>query len=312
MTQQVQQPADPHRKRRNLLALWFALGVITLGAIVIAVRATVERDRAYTELDSAIAQLEQIQSNSARYQADRELMVRLLAMLAEQSLDSNTLREALPDEDTRNALMKFIDDHTQRLRGTSVLSAALKETESALRSTARAFEEQSAFAQETLHSQSDSLHRLASEIQLLRHALDSTSAQLASRMQSYQKLTFTKNGARVTYIGDVRDGMANGFGTGLWSTGGTYEGQWHNNMRHGHGIYVWADGERYEGSFMFGKRSGYGVYTFKNGERYFGEWLDDKRHGKGVHLRANGDTVVVGTWVADRFKERQRAPLHAD
>jgi hypothetical protein len=312
MTQQPQQTTDPHRQQRRLLAVCFAFGIITLGAIVIAVRATVERDRVYTELDSTTVHLQQIRSQSARCQADRESMVRLLTMLAEQSLDSTTLRDVLPDEHTRNALMTFIDDHTQRLRGTSILSATLKETESALRSTARAFAEQSAFAQQTLHSQSDSLLRLASEIQLLRHALDSTSAQLASRMQPYQKLTFTKNGARVTYIGDVLDGMANGFGTGLWNTGGVYEGQWYNNMRHGQGIYVWADGERYEGSFINGKRSGYGVYTFKNGERYLGEWLDDKRHGKGVHLRANGDTVVVGTWVADRFKERQRAPLHAD
>jgi len=113
------------------------------------------------------------------------------------------------------------------------------------------------------------------------------------------RFTSTKN-STVTYIGDLRNGKANGNGFGLWNTGSSYEGSWQNNLRHGEGVFLWADGEKYEGDYANDQRQGFGVYIAKAG-KYEGQWLNDMRHGEGRLFEANGKLKVHGIWDKDKL-----------
>lgn len=98
------------------------------------------------------------------------------------------------------------------------------------------------------------------------------------------------------YIGEVKDGVANGKGTcynpeGAISRKGTFK----NGELDGYGeIYV--DGEKiYDGHFVNGERSGKGAQYAMGILQYEGDFLHDMRHGKGTqwwpldHSRYEGD-----------------------
>ncbi|MGF1637647.1 MAG: hypothetical protein ACFCUU_11290 [Cyclobacteriaceae bacterium] len=112
------------------------------------------------------------------------------------------------------------------------------------------------------------------------------------------------NGNTVHYIGDLSNNLADGYGIGIWETGGVYKGEWKNNMRHGKGRYEWADGEWYEGDYMNDQRHGFGIYYFKNGEKYHGEWKANKRHGKGKIFNRNEELLYEGYWENDSYTSK--------
>lgn len=110
-------------------------------------------------------------------------------------------------------------------------------------------------------------------------------------------------GSEVYYVGQVRNGKANGMGVALLSTGSRYEGGWQNNMRHGDGKFYWTDGQRYEGSYAKDKREGEGTYYWPNGDRYEGQWKDDHRNGNGTFYDKDGKMVASGLWKNDKLTE---------
>ncbi len=115
-------------------------------------------------------------------------------------------------------------------------------------------------------------------------------------------ITFkNRKGLVVEYFGLTKDGKANGYGIGMYETGGVYKGEWKDNSRHGKGKYTWVNGDSYEGQFNQGIRQGYGVYTFKSGERYEGDWENDLRNGKGVYYSSTGKIILQGTWEKDKL-----------
>jgi hypothetical protein len=109
------------------------------------------------------------------------------------------------------------------------------------------------------------------------------------------------NNSKVTYVGESRDGQAEGIGYALWSTGSAYEGQWHANRRHGEGRHWYPDGARYEGTYQSDKREGYGTYFYRNGQRWEGPWQENLRHGEGILYEADGRVRVRGIWERDRL-----------
>lgn len=136
-----------------------------------------------------------------------------------------------------------------------------------------------------------------------RMTIDSLQVLIAKQKNEQRILEFVnEKGNRVYYLGEQRNGTAQGKGVGLWETGGMYKGQWRNNLRHGEGSYTWADGERYEGSFNAGMREGQGTYYFKNGEKYVGSWKADKRHGEGTIFDKKGKVNMQGIWDNDELK----------
>lgn len=77
-----------------------------------------------------------------------------------------------------------------------------------------------------------------------------------------------------TYIGDCKNGLANGKGTAQ----GT---------------------DFYEGQFVKGLPSGEGIYKWSNGSYYEGQWKDGLREGKGKMVLK--DSVIVGYWKNDKY-----------
>jgi len=113
----------------------------------------------------------------------------------------------------------------------------------------------------------------------------------------------SKKGNQMHYVGQVKNGQANGFGIALLDTGSRYEGQWKNNQREGEGTFYWPDGEYYIGAYSNDKRSGFGTYYWPNGEKYAGEWKEDKRSGSGQFFGSDGDVVAGGEWNDDELIE---------
>jgi hypothetical protein len=145
---------------------------------------------------------------------------------------------------------------------------------------------------------SDSIQSLNAKLISVTTMLNKAKLELEnSRKDSF---TFkTPKGYTVRYLGQVKNGKANGNGVGLWDSGSFYEGEWSSNMRHGKGTFEWADGEKYEGNYLNDQRSGFGKYYWKNGERYEGEWLNDQRNGQGTIYDKKGNVKVAGVWKND-------------
>jgi hypothetical protein len=163
-------------------------------------------------------------------------------------------------------------------------------------------------------SMRDSLMRLSNteinilllEAEQLKDSLARAHREMERLAESLGKVEFeTANGVSVYYAGDIRNGEANGFGYGLFGTGGIYSGEWKNNYRHGEGKYIWKDGNIYVGEYKEGKRHGMGTYYFTSGEKYVGEWKENKRSGKGTLYGKEGEVVLSGRWENDQIVDAE-------
>jgi hypothetical protein len=174
---------------------------------------------------------------------------------------------------------------------------------------------------QSLKGEYDYIHALKdSTLNIVEHLVDSLIgfkkdllllySQL-SELDSIHKINLDileigQNGQTVYYIGEKQNGLAHGFGVGLWSTGSIYKGFWQNNLRHGHGWYRWKDGELYEGSFKEGMRTGEGTYYWKDKTYYQGEWLNNFRHGFGSVYYPDGTLQYEGMWENDKFLPKEK------
>ena len=111
---------------------------------------------------------------------------------------------------------------------------------------------------------------------------------------SREILTFEKGGM---YIGPVRDGKPNGFGTYKLPSGEKYQGEFLDGRYHGRGTLTFANGDQYVGEFRNDRRDGTGTYTYANGGTFVGQYRDGKRNGVGTSYAQNGTIVASGTWI---------------
>ncbi|WP_218648146.1 MORN repeat-containing protein [Winogradskyella forsetii] len=140
------------------------------------------------------------------------------------------------------------------------------------------------------------LQKAKQEITKLRNQLSHTSAN--------NYITFkTSKGTNLHYVGNVKNGKANGYGIAILDTGSRYEGQWKDNLRHGEGKFYWNDGEDYVGDYRNDMREGFGTYHWSNGEKYVGEWKNDRRNGKGEFYNKRGKLKTIGVWKDDELVE---------
>ncbi|MFN3560461.1 MAG: hypothetical protein ACK4XY_08075 [Chloroherpetonaceae bacterium] len=156
--------------------------------------------------------------------------------------------------------------------------------------------------EEDVRSRDNQLRDMNQEYELLQQELSALQKELEEKVRSIGKLEFkTSRGNSVYYVGDVKDGKANGYGSGSFSTGSIYVGTWKDNRKHGTGRYTWKDGSIYDGEYENDYRNGIGTYFFTTGEKYIGEWKNDKREGKGMLYDKNGKVVLEGIWKNDEF-----------
>ena len=85
------------------------------------------------------------------------------------------------------------------------------------------------------------------------------------------------------YVGDLTDGLRNGFGTMTYSNGNVYKGEWSNDMKNGEGKFTGIDGMSYDGEFVDGQMTGSGKMTtrYGNGDVSIieGEFVDSEPAG---------------------------------
>lgn len=150
------------------------------------------------------------------------------------------------------------------------------------------------------------------ELDSLQFALEKSRLELAGlrrrlKEKSYgEYLTFTnEKGTHVYYVGQVKNGKANGYGIALMETGSRYEGAWKDNKRHGEGSFYWPDGQYYIGHYRNDRRNGNGAYYWPNGEKYVGDWKNDRRNGEGKFYGEGDQLVAQGTWKGDKLVEER-------
>ena len=93
---------------------------------------------------------------------------------------------------------------------------------------------------------------------------------------------------RVVYVGEQRNGLAEGIGTRTWPEGSRYSGEFKADMRHGQGKMMGANGDKYSGGWRFDMRYGQGAITWANGVTYTGGFEEDKFTGQGTLTYPNG------------------------
>ncbi|WP_430906797.1 hypothetical protein [Maribacter sp. 2-571] len=192
----------------------------------------------------------------------------------------------------------------------------------ALAEKLRNTESKSHFVSSAMESEMDSLPiteenhmKDTRKLDSIQFILEKTEVKLGRLQRQLRQKSFgeylqfkSKKGAWIHYVGQVKNGKANGHGIALLDTGSRYEGQWSDNQRHGEGTFYWADGQYYVGNYENDQRNGQGTYYWPNGEKYAGEWKEDKRSGTGQFFGSDGDIVAKGKWNDDKLVEAAKKP----
>lgn len=168
------------------------------------------------------------------------------------------------------------------------------------------------FEKDSIYNVADSVvNSLEEQLSTKDEEIKTLEDKLASKKKSLQheekiKVISFKNskGGNIHYLGEVKDGQANGGGVGIWNTGSIYKGDWKDNKRHGNGKFEWSDGHIYEGEYENDKRSGEGTYYWPSGEKYVGEWKEDKRNGQGILYDKDGNIQFEGKWIDDNIVKK--------
>lgn len=98
-----------------------------------------------------------------------------------------------------------------------------------------------------------------------------------------------------TYVGELRDGRAEGQGRLELRSGAFFEGSWKAGLLDGEGVSVDEQGNRYEGRFVAGRADGEGRLLSRDGSIYEGTFRAGLPHGAGT-TRLAGGTVYRSEW----------------
>jgi len=219
-------------------------------------------------------------------------------------LEFDSAIRVLQTMDTSTLFVKqtyaYIQQFTSLTHDYSSLENMLTQSESKLMQQLKQFNDKQKQIQ-FLEKYADSLYHDKNEIALQLFRKDVEINKLTDSVKFFKnrmgELNFVNaNGVKINYFGEIKEGAADGFGIGFYSTGGTYKGEWKLNKRHGNGSYVWANKDKYEGNFADDKRHGQGVYTFESGDKYVGNWEFDLRSGEGSLMGADGKLLFKGKW----------------
>lgn len=116
--------------------------------------------------------------------------------------------------------------------------------------------------------------------------------------------TTNRDGAKPTWNGGCRDGLADGRGILEWHDRkkrllSHFEGDIKAGLRHGHGSLRLDDGDQYEGGFLEGRYHGNGTLINMQG-RYEGEFARGRQSGRGKMVYVMGGRYE-GQWLAGKF-----------
>jgi hypothetical protein len=75
-----------------------------------------------------------------------------------------------------------------------------------------------------------------------------------------------------------------------------YVGEWRDGQANGQGTFMWPDGRKYVGEFRDSRRSGHGTQTYPSGAKYVGEWRAGQANGQGIEYGDDGSVLRSGIW----------------
>ncbi len=91
------------------------------------------------------------------------------------------------------------------------------------------------------------------------------------------------------YIGEMNNGVLQGYGEMTWPDGMHYKGYFKNGLFHGEGLITLSRGERYTGGFSKGQITGVGEFIYSESSHYKGELVNGLMHGLGTFVDINGE-----------------------
>ncbi|WP_177218288.1 MORN repeat-containing protein [Robiginitalea myxolifaciens] len=283
---------------------------LTLISSCVAVIALIVLGVKQHNLNKLASQLEE--SRSAQWDADRELQTLKASVHIDSLLAAGQFDQAFSAHQEisgQGAEGEFADNTTRGIQlRMAVIADLLRQRDQLQQMVAQQADTVPAEIWTPATTSVASVRQLDS----LQFALEKAELELSAlrrRVKSNtpsEYLTFKNNkGKLVYYLGEVKNGKANGRGVGLLETGSRYEGEWKDNRRHGEGAFYWPDGEYYIGSYEFGRRSGQGTYYWPNGDKYVGHWKNDRRSGEGAFYGEGEEIVAQGTWKEDKLVEER-------
>ena len=259
----------------------------------------------FSELEETKAALNKLNDNSNRNSA---------AQFIESELYADSLLERGKFKEALIYYQKKVEELPDSLKGIYERKAAVLNSLLGLAKTNKALREDT-IADSTIVQPKEEVSRLAfqSMQDSLAFALKKANLKIKSLQQQVKKQTFgdylvfeSSKGSKMYYVGEIKEGKANGKGTALLETGSRYEGDWKDNMRHGDGTFYWKDGEYYIGEYKEDQRAGLGSYYWPNGEYFTGQWSNNKRNGEGTFYDKEGNVITKGVWKNDELVKQDK------
>ena len=89
----------------------------------------------------------------------------------------------------------------------------------------------------------------------------------------------TKSTTSGKWVGEMKDGKANGYGTWTNDNGSICVGEFKDDKFHGIGTKTFVDGirEKYSGEWENNKQHGQGTMQYVNGPSWTGEWVNGEK-----------------------------------
>ena len=117
------------------------------------------------------------------------------------------------------------------------------------------------------------------------------------------------------YVGEFKDNKFSGSGTYYVRNDNKYVGQFKIGKTNGQGTYTFGEGPlkgaKYVGEFNDGKYNGQGTFTFPNGNKYVGDYKDGLPNGPGIEYAADGSITAQGIYENGKLKNAETAPPQA-
>ena len=114
---------------------------------------------------------------------------------------------------------------------------------------------------------------------------------MKSKMKNNSSVVTLNLADGAKYVGEVKFGKLNGYGTWTNLQGDTYTGEYRNGKRHGQGTATSPTGNSYVGEWRYDLQHGHGICTFPNGSTFEGKFMRCKFNGRGTFISSDGSKI---------------------
>ncbi len=103
----------------------------------------------------------------------------------------------------------------------------------------------------------------------------------------------------------ISGNCTNGYGTAVFPKG-IYIGEWKNGKADGKGRLEYKNGNIYYGEWKNGRANGVGEMSYADGTKYVGEWVDSHAHGYGTIYDKDNSIIYQGKWDKGKMVDKEQ------